>query len=60
MPILSAGPQLKASQLSATATTDSYSAGEAIASKVGAGESEGTGDGAEQKCTRAKTGSMSQ
>ena len=39
-----------------SATTDSYSAGE---SKVGAGEREGTGDGVEQKCTRAETGSTS-
>ena len=28
-----------------SATTDSYSAGEAVASTVGAGEREGTGDG---------------
>ena len=42
-----------------SATTDSCSAGEAIASKFGAGEREGTGDGVEQKCTRAETGSTS-
>ena len=38
-----------------SATTDSCDAGEAIASKVGAGETEreGTGDGVEQKYTRA-------
>ena len=42
-----------------SATTDSYGAGEAVASKVGAGEREGTGDGVEQTCTRAETGSMS-
>ena len=37
-----------------SATTDSYSAGEAVASKVGAGEREGIGDCIEQKCTRAE------
>ena len=42
-----------------SASTDSCDAGEAIASKVGAGEREGTGDGVEQKCTRAETGSTS-
>ena len=42
-----------------SATTDSCGAGEAIASKVGEGEREGTGDGVEQKCTRAE-GSTSQ
>ena len=42
-----------------SATTDSYSAGEAVASKIGAGEREGTGDGVEQKCIRAETGSTS-
>ena len=41
-----------------SATTDSCGAGEAVASKVGAGETEreGKGDGFEQKCTRAETG----
>ena len=43
-----------------SATTDSCGAGEAVASKVGAREREGTGDGVEQKCTRAETGSRSQ
>ena len=42
-----------------SATTDSCSAGVAIASKVGVGETEGTGDGVEQKCTKAETGSTS-
>ena len=42
-----------------SATTDSYGAREAVASKVGAGEREGTGDGVEQKCTRDETGSTS-
>ena len=42
-----------------SATIDSYGAGEAVASIVGAGEREGTGDGVEQKCTRAETGSTS-
>ena len=42
-----------------SATIDSYGAGEAVASKVGAGEREGTGDGVEQKCTTAETGSTS-
>ena len=44
-----------------SATTDSCDAGESVASKVGAGEMqrEGTGDGVEQKCTRAETGSVS-
>ena len=55
MPILSAGLLLKFLS-TVSATTDSYGAGE---SKVGAGEREGTGDGVEQKCTRAETGSMS-
>ena len=45
MSILSAGPHLS----TVSATTDSYGAGETVASKVGAGEREGTGDGAEQK-----------
>ena len=36
-----------------SSTTDSYGAGEAVASKVGAG------DGVELKCTRAETGSVS-
>ena len=58
MPIPSAWPLLNASQ-QISATTDSYSAGETVASKVGAGEREGTGDGVEQKCTRAETGSTS-
>ena len=43
-----------------SATTDSCGPGEAEASKVGAGEREGTGDGIEQKCTRVETGSTSQ
>ena len=45
-----------------SATTDSCNAGEAVASKVGAGEMEreGTGDSVEQKCTRAETGYTSQ
>ena len=47
------------SLLTVSATTDSCDAGEAVASKVGAGEREGTGDGVEQKFTRAETGSMS-
>ena len=42
-----------------SATTDSYGAGEAVASNIGAGEREGTGDGVEQKCTRAETGPTS-
>ena len=42
-----------------SATTDSCGAGEAVGSKVEAGEREGTGDG-EQICTRAETGSTSQ
>ena len=54
MPILSAGPQLKASQLSLQPLIPT-----AVASKVGAGERDGTGDGVEQKCTRAETGSTS-
>ena len=37
-----------------SATTDFYCPGETVASKVGAGEREGTGDGVEQKCTRAE------
>ena len=57
LPILSAGPLLKTCQLSLQ--PDSYGAGEAVASKVGAGEREGTGDGVEQKCARAETGSTS-
>ena len=43
-----------------SATTDSCGAGEAVASKIGAGEREGTGDGVQQKCTRAETGSTLQ
>ena len=49
MPILSAGPTAE-SLSTVSATTDSYGAGEAVASKVvGAREREGTGDGVEQK-----------
>ena len=43
-----------------SASTDSCDAGEAVASKVGAREREGTGDGVEQKYTRTETGPMSQ
>ena len=39
-----------------SATTDSYGTGD---SKVGAAEREGTGDGVEQKCTRAEARSTS-
>ena len=57
MPIVSAE-----SLSTVSATTDSCNAGEAVASKVGAGEMEreGTGDSVEQKCTRAETGYTSQ
>ena len=58
MPILSAGPLLKASQLSLQPLI--LAVLEAVASKVGAGEREGTGDGGEQKCTRVETRSTSQ
>ena len=44
----------------ASATNDSCGAGEAVASQVGAGEREWTGDCVEQKCTRAETGYTSQ
>ena len=43
-----------------SAITDSCGAGQAVASKVGAEEREGTVDGVEQKCTRAETVSTSQ
>ena len=45
--------------LSTVSATIDATIGEAVASKVGVGEREGTGDGVEQKCTRAETGSMS-